>query len=160
MYACSRSRILIEQFYNYTRSCDWLFAIWLVLVTLNFKFLLLLFFCLYCFVLFWFLTPAGEKASLQSTNCQRNVHSFDEFKTFCKSDDNSQDWYRSCVKASGKPLACEKCSWDDDSPKCTMAVMGEELDCAGVCYRSTQTFFFCGLRTCLPNGKSQTGRYH
>lgn len=124
--------------------------------SLNFKFLLFFFGIVLDFA------PAGEKASLQSIECSSKVDSFDDFENVCESDHNSHDRYRKCTEAYGKSHECRKCSLDYHSPKCTTTVVIQGLVCINICYniirRSVRTLLLC--KTCLPNGKSQTGRYH
>ena len=99
----------------------------------------------------WFLLPAGEGASSQSVGCQTPERPCNEFKV------------KFTIK---KPpsVKCYKCSKDQTHGRLKLTRSGQECSCSDTCYfitdGSVKKTLECKLRTCLPNGKSQTGRYH
>ena len=123
-----------------------------------FFFFFFFFFVLFCVVL----VSAPEKASSRSVECHTIVNSCEDFRDACSSDENSEDWYNKCTitEAHGTILKCYKCSPNYLSGNCRCTE--QERGCAKFCYSITrdpvQTLL--SLRTCLPDGKSQTGRYH
>ena len=130
-----------------------------------FTFTIIFFFLFFCFFVFlfwfWFLAPAGEQASSQSIECHKQSHSYDDFKAVCCSDDNIHGWCKQCTRTETQreTLTCFKCSPND---LFCYHYTRERRVCFEFCHSITkhpvQTLF--SLRTCLPNGKSQTGRYH
>ena len=133
--------------------------------SLNFKFLLIFTFIIIIFFiflfLFWFLAPAGEQASSQSIECHKPVHFCDESKVVCGSDDNIQGWCKqfSRTGTEGETHTCCKCSPNDLPCNCCTRQRRFCVElCRSINKHPVQTLL--SLRTCLSNGKSQTGRYH
>ena len=143
--------------------------------SLNFKFLLIFTFIIIIFTfiiiffyflffllfLFWFLAPAGEQASSQSIECHKPAHFYDKFKVACSADGNTQGLCKQCTRTGtqGETFMCCKRSPNDLPRYCCTRQRSDyvELFCS-IIKHPDQTLM--SLRTCLPNGKSQTGRYH